>query len=237
MIPHYTEITIDEARAHIEIYITTPTRAAQNEQILFTVIQKSINKKTRDKLRNNAQDYIVLGIKSGSVVLRFLIAGAHTDTNTTLRNIYNQINDFLNYFLLINYDIAKFNIYIKSLQTQFLARNTVSTQLFNSIFTVYTKYKDQKFVRYIEFHEDSYDDSNNDITEKRLMTLAATKYDNIVKTETWKVSSTEQQKIQALKTELVQVKTAHKKKIKTPKKPKIPKTKKSKQKKKRETSI
>ena len=92
-------------------------------------------------------------------------------------------------------------------------------------------------MRYIEFHENSYDDSNNDITEKRLMTSATTKYDNIVKTETWKTSSTEQQEIQALKTELVQVKTAHKKKIKTPKKPKIPKTKKSKQKKKRETSI
>ena len=115
MIPHYTEIIIDEARAYIEIYITTLTRAAQNEQILFTVIQKSINKETKNKLRNNVQDYMVLGIKSDSVALRFLITGAHTDTNITLRNIYNQINNFLKYFLKINYDIAKFNLYVKKL--------------------------------------------------------------------------------------------------------------------------
>ena len=115
MIPHYTEITIDETRAHTEIYITTPTRAAQDKQILFSTIQKSINKETRDELRNDAQDYMILGIKSDSVALRFLIAGAHTDTNTTFRNIHNQISDFPNYFLLVNYDIAKFNIYVKSL--------------------------------------------------------------------------------------------------------------------------
>ena len=111
------------------------------------------------------------------------------------------------------------------------------TQFLNSIFTVYTKWKNQKFVRYIELHENIYDDSDNDITPARLITLAATKYDNIIKINIWKIFSTEQQKIQALKTELVQIKTVHKKRTKTPKKPKISKIKKPKQKKSRETSV
>ena len=68
----------------------------------------------------------------------------------------------------------------------------MSTQFLNFIFTVYTKYKNQKFVRYIELHENSYDDNNNDITPARFITLAATKYDNIIKTDIWKTLSTEQ---------------------------------------------
>ena len=73
LIDNYARITVDQVRAHATVYIAGNNRAAQDSQMLYQAILKSIDENSITKLRNKQNEYHVGTRACGELLLRVII--------------------------------------------------------------------------------------------------------------------------------------------------------------------
>src|SRR5210317_1327767 len=207
LLDNYGQITMDQVRAHVQVYVQTPTRLAQDSNMLYKALVNSLDKEAYNKVRMKSSEYTVEGYLSGELLLRTIIREAHTDTNATLKMIFVKIRLLPEYLTKFKGDISKFNLYVEGLIKSLEKQGATSTELLGTLFTSYQEsIQDQVFVRYIETIENNHD-SGQEITTRDLMNRAFTKYQTRVDSGKWNAPTPEQEQILALKAELKQLKT------------------------------
>lgn len=119
---NYGEISLEAVRAFEETYLSTPTRAAQDADMLYHCLMKSLSDSGKAKIHVWRAQFTVNGILSGNLLFKVIIRESHLDTNATAFSIRCQLSSLDTYIPKIGYDIDKFNIYVMSLVTGLNAR-------------------------------------------------------------------------------------------------------------------
>jgi S-adenosylmethionine/arginine decarboxylase-like enzyme len=170
-------ISIETIREHVDTYIATHTRAAQDSMQLYECLVRSITKEGRDKVTIWKQDYMVgtPALPSGVLLLKVIIRESHIDTHATTSHIRPSLASLDEYLPTIGSDIVKFNIYVKELVKQLKARGEVTHELLTFLFKGYKAAQDKVFVKYIEKKEEEYEEGE-DMLPHILINQAANKF-------------------------------------------------------------
>jgi S-adenosylmethionine/arginine decarboxylase-like enzyme len=206
-------IFIESICEHAETYIATPTRAAQDSIQLYECLVRSITKEGRDKVTIWKQDYMVgnPAFPSG-VFLKVIIRESHIDTHATTSHIRSSLASLDQYMSTIGSDIVKFNIYVKEVVDQLMARGEVNHELLTFLFKGYKAAQDTAFVKYIEKKEEEYEEGE-DTLPHILMNQAANKFKTRKLKGIWMAPTPEDEQILELTAEVDKLK---KSKTKTP---------------------
>ena len=197
----YGTIDIERIRNYEDSYIDTPTRDAQDTNLLHECIMNSISKEGRAKITIWKRDYTVRGYPSGNLLLKVLIRECHLDTNATSGGIRAKLSSLDNYLPTVGYDVLKFNMYVKNLVIQLKARGETSNDLLTNLFKGYLAATDKSFVAYIDKKLELYEEGAN-ISPDQLMLWARQKYDLLKEKGTWNAPTEDEEKIIALEAQV-----------------------------------
>ena len=199
----YGSISYNQVRNHVETYLDTETRDAQDSYMLAKAIMESLTKPAHERINLHRAKYAIgtNHTPCGALLLKVVISETHQDTNATTKHIRERLRDLHTYIVKIDSDIIKFNQYVKLQMENLAARGATTQDLLTDLFRAYKQASDQKFIEYIELKESDYEDGS-DITAEQLMTLAQNKYQTKVENGTWNAPSEAEEKIIALEAEV-----------------------------------
>ena len=140
---------IDHLRAHVSTYINTPTRAAQDEALLYSCLAASLSQDALAKVSTWKADYTVNNLQSGTLLLKVILRETHHDTRGIVLHIRKQLSKLDTYIPTINNDITKFNEHVMDLIKGLETRGATTEDLLANLFNAYHAVPDQAFVGYI----------------------------------------------------------------------------------------
>ena len=143
-------------------------------------------------------------ICNGPMFLKVIIRNTTVNTRSTVYHLKENFNHLDTKMLEVTYDIEPFNIYVTSQIEQLAARGETPDFLIN-LFTVYMAVPDKKFIEYIEKQKDKFDEGE-DVTVKKLMQVALTKFKDRKRSDTWQAPTPQDEGIMALSAEIVELK-------------------------------
>ena len=204
IIDEYGLLTKEDIRNHVDTYLGTTCRDAQNSYQLYICLRHSITREAADKVTSDKTQYLIGPEKnpSGVGLLFRLIKIATVHTRSTVNTIRKRLYSLENYMVKANYDIEKFNRYVKGQREALTSRGESPAGLISNIFTAYEIVKDPVFKAYMTTQQDAYVDGKVDITEDELMELALNKYKILLESEKWNAPSDQDSQIIALTAEI-----------------------------------
>ena len=205
----YGLITLNEIRAHAETYEAARGRDAQNASQMYDFLESSISDNAKLMVLSDFADYTIMAadgtqICNGPMFLKVIIRNTTVDTRSTVYHIRENLNNLDTKMLEVTYDIENFNIYVTSQIEQLAARGENPDFLIN-LFTAYMAVPDKKFVEYIEKQKDKFDEGE-DVTTKKLMQVALTKFKDRKRSDTWQAPTPQDEEIMALNAEIIELK-------------------------------
>ena len=225
LLTEYGTITMDQIRDHEETYIATPSRNAQDSNLLYECIMNSISLECKAKLTIWKREYRCQQLPSGNLLLKVLIRECHLDTNATIGGIRNRLSKLDTYLPIVGYNITKFNMYVKNLVDQLRARGEFTNDLLINLFKGYLSATDKSFTAYIDKKLETYEEGQ-DMSADQLMLWARNEYDLLLDKGTWNAPTEQEEKIIALQAQVKEMeKKLSEKKPQSSSKPKSPKNK------------
>jgi len=206
----YGQLTLEQVRAHVETYINEEVREAQLSMQLYQCITKSLTEAGQAKVMLSHSDYIVDGSPSGVALIKVIVRISYVDTNATVLTIRNNLSTLDTCMVTMDSNVEKFNDYVKTQMEALAARGETTNDIIANLFKGYKAASDDKFYKFIERKEESYEEGN-DITHEQLMQQALNKYSSLVEKGLWKAPTESEERIIALEAELKQVKAAARK--------------------------
>ena len=131
---NYRTVSMDCIKDHEETYIDLPTRYSHDANLLYECLMNSLDLNARAKIIIWKEDYWCKDFPSGNLLLKVIIREWHLDTNVTISGIRNRLSSLDSYLPTIDYDISKFNMYVKSLMRQLEARGQLSNDILINLF-------------------------------------------------------------------------------------------------------
>ena len=201
LLTEYGTITLAQIRNHEEAYINTPSRNAQDSNLLYECIMNSISSECKAKLTIWKKEYKCHNLPSGNLLLKVLIRECHLDTNATVGGIRNRLSTLDTYLPTVGYNITKFNMYVKNLVDQLRARGEYTNDLLINLFKGYLSATDRSFTAYIDKKLEAYEEGQ-DMSADQLMLWARNKYDLLIDKGTWNAPTEQEEKIIALQAQV-----------------------------------
>ena len=225
----YGQLSLSQVRAHAETYVNNQNRAAQDSMQLYMCLMNSMSQEADNMVSLYSSQYTIGDQVSGTCLLKVVIRESHIDTNATTRTLRDKLSSLDVHIRGFNYNITKFNQYVRLLIKMLAARGQTTLDLLNNLFKAYQVVEDGEFKSYITMKKNEYDEGT-ELQPEELMQLAANKYKVLVDEGMWNAPTPEQEKIIALEASIKKlskaqsVKSAPKKEI--PTEPKDPNQKK-----------
>jgi hypothetical protein len=201
IIHNYGQLTLQQVRDHASTYIDQHNRQAQNNAQLYHCLMNSLTKEAKAKVMIWRRDYTVLNELSGACLLKIIIRESHVDTRSTVLHIREKLSSLDSYIKSIDYDIVKFNTYVKDLLDSLSARGQVTEDLLAFVLKAYKKVPDKDFCDYIKAKQNEYEEGY-ELDADIIMKQASNKYKALVQDGTWNAPSPEYQKILALEAKI-----------------------------------
>lgn len=131
-IQQYGQVTLPELRTHVNNFIDTPTRTAQNNYQLFKCLNSSIDGETKEAMQAERETYLVAGatddIESGLLFAKKLLITAEVDSRATTSHARENLGALDALMRTIpDSDINEFNMCVRQ-QLQTLTARGESTQ-------------------------------------------------------------------------------------------------------------
>ena len=204
IIDEYGQLTMKDVRANVDTYHGTNSRDAQNCYQLYTCLLDSITKEVFLKVNADADQYLLQSTKepSGICFLLLLIQSATIHTRATINTIRKSLYSLDTYMIKVDYDIEKFNQFVKLQREALMSRGESASGLITNLFVAYECVEDSIFQAYMTTQQDAYVDGREDFTEDRLMEVALNKYKILIEADKWNVPSAQDTKIVALTAEI-----------------------------------
>ena len=201
LLTNHGELDLEDILNFEKSYINSPTRAAQDTNMLYHCLIGSLSKAGKTKVMVWEDQYKINGRPSGNLLLKIIIRESHLDSNATTTSIRNQLSSLDIFITTVGCDITKFNAHVRLLLEGLASRGQTTHDLLSNLFKGYTAASDNTFTKYIERKQEEYEDGT-DIQPIALMSLADNKYKTLKVKGTWNAPSQEEEKILALKTEI-----------------------------------
>ena len=139
LLEDYGVFSYDRLVEHEKTYISSDTRAAQDNCMLFTCLMNSLSSSGKAKLNIHDNQYLIGDppIESRICLLKILIRDCHLDSNATSSMIRTKLSNLDEYLTETNNDILKFNNHVRMLMDSLTARGEKTQDLLNNMFKAY----------------------------------------------------------------------------------------------------
>lgn len=182
MCTHHGQFTLDYLRAFASTYIGSQSRAAQDDNMLYEALVKSLTEDAYDEITDYLDDYTVNGTKCGLLLLKVIIRESTTDATIAPDTIRQELANSPLKFRELGYDVTKFNSWVRLMEKQLRQHGETSTDLRTHIFAAYQISNNEEFRNYIASIKDQLRDKRLDtLTPKTLMAFAKSKVDQMEK--------------------------------------------------------
>ena len=205
LISEYGQLTMEDIKTHVQTYIGTNTRRAQNAVQMANCLLNSITDTAQKSLVAESDVFHINGVPNGPLLFKHFMFKTVIDTRATVTSYRKLIGHLDSFMTKCNFDIDQFNSHAKKLILNLKSRGERTDEAMVNVFEAYEIVPDQEFNRYIKGKRDDYDEGRN-ITLESLMNSAKSKYDILKEAGTWNALSPDQEKIVALTAEISQLK-------------------------------
>lgn len=205
MTDSHGELSLEHIAQFEGTYIDKECRSSQDTYMKFNAILNSLTKECKEKVMVWQDQMKANGIYSGNLIFKILMRESSVDSTSTTQLLQKRIQDLYLYMATVSNDVVKFNIYVKKQTEALNARGHLPQNLTLNLFKAYLTCPDTKFNAYIQRKEDAFNEGE-DISDNKLMTLAADKYRGLKEKDEWEAPSPEEEKIQALEAALAKLK-------------------------------
>jgi hypothetical protein len=213
LLTQYGRMTLANIKAFSLTYQFDQGRSAQNAHQMYEFLYSSLNDEAQARVALKEGDYLLTepgglnAYANGPLFLKTIIGVAHIDTRSTAAHIRQSLSMLPAKIASLDYDITKFNHYVKLQRGALLARGEVSTDLLVNIFTALFAVPDAAFKAYIDRIKDLYDEGEEHVTEDYLMGKAEVKSKVLEREGNYNMPTKEDEKIIALSAEFDKVKS------------------------------
>ena len=211
LLEQFGQIKLQEVIDHAtNNWIGRQTRAAQNAVMMYYCIMASITEEANVKVLTETDKFIINGIPDGPSLFKYLVDVVNIDTRATVTHIRTNLSNLDSQISALNFDIEKFNLYVKEQRKQLQSRGERSDDILVNLFKAYNNVPDKVFVDYILRKKESYEEGS-DVTVDTLMADSLNRYQALKSEGKWKLESPEDKNYVALQTELSEFKDLLKK--------------------------
>ena len=204
LIEEYGRFTIEELHAHVMTYYNQPTRTAQYSNMMYYCILNTITESANYRVINEQHNYVINGISSGPLLFKFLMNMVTIDTRATITNIRMELSSLDSYISVVQFDIDKFNLYVKEKRKQLRNRGETSQDILINLFKAYEMVPDTTFRNWLIRKKENYEEGAH-VTSDSLMLDALNRYQYLLREGKWQTKSPESQKIIALTAQVVEM--------------------------------
>ena len=202
----YGVLTLERVTEHELTYISSSSRKAQDDRMLYECLIASLTIDGKAKLNVHEDEYIIGGpgqnkLPSGLCLLKVLMRESHLDSNATTGMIRTKLSNLDIELMQNGNDIIKFNSHVQVLLDQLAARGETTEDLLTNLFKAYATCSDHTFVKYIADHQTKWEDGET-LTAQQLMAKAANKYKILKTKEMWEAPTAQDEKIMAMEAKL-----------------------------------
>lgn len=197
----YGFLTTENIRAHVNTYVGTHTRHAQNAFQMAECFDKTLTESARTRVTTRKEEYTINGMVDGLLFFKAIIKTASIDTRATTTTLRNKLASLDHHMQEVSSNVRTFIVDVKSWQQNLLARGETTNDLMVNIFRGLKACSDANFVRYIARKEDDYNEGQ-DITVDELLDLAGNKYESLIELGEFNKPTDDQKKILALTAQL-----------------------------------
>jgi hypothetical protein len=199
LIDDYGNITLEKVREHAATYVgaAVGSRKWQNSHQLKTCLFDSLTTEFQHRVTLEKDKWHIEGHPDGACLLKVIISLAYIDTQATSAFIRTELTRMDSKIASLNFDIKKFNAWVKGQVAALAARGETTSDLIVNLFKGYEAVPDRVFKDYIEQKKSSYEEGGT-IKYEELMQLAQNKYEGRVLAKTWNAPTDEQEQIIAL---------------------------------------
>ena len=215
LLSDYGRIDLDEIKTQSEpIYLASgaksSTRAAQNNDMMQTMLFESITKeaKTRVEVFKDEYEFSDAGTPAKKIIVaaalyKVIMRLTTLDTKSTNKALRDTILDLPNYCLTVQGDIDKIHTRFNNTYSQLKARGEEVPDKEGILFATYDKVPDKDFCDYMKRQKDDFYDNCGDMknaTYIDILKKAAGKFNNMKQdpTHQWGTLSEADQKVIAL---------------------------------------
>ena len=211
LLQEFGRLKLQDVTAHANnSWITQQTRAAQNAVMMYYCIMASLTDDANIKILTETDKFTLQGIPDGPSLFKYLVDVVNIDTRATVTHIRTNLSNLDIQVSALNFDIEKFNLYVKEQRKQLQSRGERSDDILINLFKAYNNVPDKIFVNYILRKKESYEEGA-EITVDSLMADALNRFQALKSEGRWKVESPEDKSYIALQTELAEFKSLLKK--------------------------
>jgi hypothetical protein len=215
LLTQYGRMTLNNIRAAAEEYQFRHGRNAQNAHQMYEFLYSSLNDEAQARVALKEKDYLIydtddeipMSFANGPLFLKTIIGVVHIDTRSTAAHIRQSLSMLPTKIASLDYDVTKFNHYVKLQRGALLARGEVSTDLLVNIFTAFFVVPDLAFKTYIDRIKDLYDEGEEHVTEDYVMMKAEVKSMVLAREGKWVMPSKEDETIIALSAAFEKIKS------------------------------
>ena len=197
LIEEYGRYTLEELRTHVLTYYNQATRTAQYANMMYYCILNSITEEANNRIINEQDKYVINGISSGPLVFKFLMTVVTIDTRATVTNLRMDLSNLDTYISVVQFDIDKFNLYVKEKCKQLRNRGETSQDVLVNLFKAYEMIPDAIFHNWLIRKKENYEEGA-DMNPDSLMLDALNRYQSLKREGKWQSTTPESQKIVAL---------------------------------------
>jgi len=200
----YGICTTEMIKAHAIGYESDQGREAQNSGQAYGFLLESLTTAAQASVQSDPSLYTLslpdgLQVTNGPAFLKAIIRKSSIDTRSTVFHLRGEIsaNGLLDYMSKVSYDIELFNQFVDLQVEALMARGETTSDLLVNLFMAYLAVPDRKFVDYIEKQKDKFDEGEV-MDERKLMSVALTKFKDRKRSNQWQAPSAEAEQIVAL---------------------------------------
>ena len=153
---HFSELTMDEVRAHAQVYQDKSKREAQNAEMLITCLKASITREVYNKVYLQREKYIIYRkttkkpVEDGVCFLKTIIDNYHSNTRSSTKQIRKQLAR-LNYYMrnVAKGEITKLCGHTRELIYELNAAGETTNDLLSNLIEALKEAPDDDFQRWL----------------------------------------------------------------------------------------
>jgi hypothetical protein len=153
---HFKEITMEEVRAHVQVYQDRGSREAQNAEMVIQCLKASISKPVYNKVYLQMDKYIIYRkntfkpIQDGVCFLKTIIDNYHSNTRSSTKLIRRQLAT-LNYYMknIAKGDVMKLCEHTRELMYELIAAGETTNDLLANLIEALKEAPDNNSQRWL----------------------------------------------------------------------------------------
>ena len=150
----HAQFSLAQMKAKALTYMGTPTRLAQDDSSFAQMLWNSISDNAVTAMSLRAADFTVNGMTSGLLLFKSLLINSRVDATHDPMLIRRQMTELVDLIRSLGHDIRKFNLQVRSYQSQLAACGQTFPDVTTFIYEAYLDHPSEQLVRFVEMIQD-----------------------------------------------------------------------------------